>query len=250
MSYILNKYNGDPLTVLEDGTIDVTSSSIGLVGRNYVGYGEVQNENFIHILENFANQGPPLRPLIGQLWYDTGTEASPIKLLKVYNGAQWTPVGSAILAETPPGEGVIDPNDVPNAGSLWLNTITNTLYVYDGNAWKFVGPESAEGFGTTRAVSGTIRDLNNVKKPVIFLVINEVKVGIITNQSFTALTEDVPAGFSADLAAGINLSNLMTVKGSLTGVAEKATRFETTRKIGSRQVIPPPSAARRCDRRP
>ena len=44
MAYIINKFSGGQLVVLEDGTLD-TSTSLGLVGRNYVGYGEIQNEN-------------------------------------------------------------------------------------------------------------------------------------------------------------------------------------------------------------
>jgi hypothetical protein len=49
MPYIINKYSGSELVVLQDGTLD-TSTSIGLLGRNYVGYGEVQNENFLFLL--------------------------------------------------------------------------------------------------------------------------------------------------------------------------------------------------------
>ena len=48
MAYTINKFNGTELVVLEDGTID-TSTSLGLVGRNYVGYGETQNENFVFL---------------------------------------------------------------------------------------------------------------------------------------------------------------------------------------------------------
>ena len=58
MPYIINNYNGSELVVLQDGTLD-TSTSIGLLGRNYVGYGEVQNENFLFLLENFAGTNPP-----------------------------------------------------------------------------------------------------------------------------------------------------------------------------------------------
>jgi len=37
MAYVINKFNGVQLVVLDDGTID-TSTSLGLVGRNYVGW--------------------------------------------------------------------------------------------------------------------------------------------------------------------------------------------------------------------
>ena len=53
-----------------DGTIDSTTD-LKLIGKNYAGYGEVQNENFVFLLENFANANPPARPISGQLWFDT-----------------------------------------------------------------------------------------------------------------------------------------------------------------------------------
>ena len=94
MSYIINKFNGTQLVVLEDGTID-TSTSLGLVGRNYVGYGETQNENYVFLLENFANDAPPSRPIEGQSWFNTSND-----LLHVYDGANWVVVGSATLSAT------------------------------------------------------------------------------------------------------------------------------------------------------
>ena len=55
MPYQINKFNGDQLVVLQDGTLDSTTS-IGLVGRNFAGFGEIQNENFLFLLENFAGK--------------------------------------------------------------------------------------------------------------------------------------------------------------------------------------------------
>jgi hypothetical protein len=52
-----------------------------LVGKNYAGYGEFLDENFIHLLENGANNTAPGAPLTGQLWWDKTNG-----LLKVYNG--------------------------------------------------------------------------------------------------------------------------------------------------------------------
>jgi hypothetical protein len=52
-----------------------------LVGKNYAGYGEFLDENFIHLLENGSNTTAPASPLTGQLWWDKTNN-----LLKVYNG--------------------------------------------------------------------------------------------------------------------------------------------------------------------
>ena len=119
MAYIVNKFSGAQLIVLEDGTID-TSTSLGLVGRNYVGYGETQNENFVFLLENFANESPPSRPLQGQIWFNTTTN-----LTYAYDGAAWSPIGAAVLSATAPTES--------NAGALWLDTTANQLKIYTIN---------------------------------------------------------------------------------------------------------------------
>ena len=96
MAYNINKFNGDVLVVLEDGSID-TSTSLGLVGRNYVGYGETQNENFVYLLENFANDNPPARPLRGQIWFCTADN-----LTYTYTGDAWALLGAAVVRGVAP----------------------------------------------------------------------------------------------------------------------------------------------------
>ena len=63
MGYKLNKTDGSLLVDLIDGQIDTTSSDLTLIGRNYTGFGEVLNENFIKVLENFANTTAPENPI-------------------------------------------------------------------------------------------------------------------------------------------------------------------------------------------
>jgi hypothetical protein len=71
MAYTILKSNGQVLTTIADGTINTSSSSLALPGRNYAGYGSYLDTNFVHALENFANASPPSNPLQGQLWYNT-----------------------------------------------------------------------------------------------------------------------------------------------------------------------------------
>ena len=216
MPYIINRYDGTQLTVLEDGSIN-TTTSIGLIGRNYFGYGEQQNENFIFLLEHFANVNPPARPLNGQAWFDTN-----INLLKVYNGTTWNIVGSAILSDTAP--------ITPTVGSFWLKTPANILYVYSGTDWTFIGPETAEGFGVTRAESTTLLDSTNVQRPVILFKVNGVIVSIASEVAFTLNPSVVIDGF-ANIAAGVTVSSSLTYKGNLDGIAERARQLQTTRSI-------------------
>ena len=56
MSYKLNKTDGSLLVDLVDGQLDTTSSDLTLIGRNYSGFGEFLNENFIKLLENFSKE--------------------------------------------------------------------------------------------------------------------------------------------------------------------------------------------------
>ena len=80
MSYTINRYNGTQIAVVADGTIDATID-LKLIGKNYAGYGEVQNENFVHLLENFANTTQPPKPLPGQIWYDSSNKNINLSLV-------------------------------------------------------------------------------------------------------------------------------------------------------------------------
>ncbi len=216
MAYTINKFNGTELVVLEDGTID-TSTSLGLVGRNYVGYGETQNENFVFLLENFSNTAPPARPLKGQTWFN-----SQSNLLHVYDGAKWAIVGAAVLSTTPP--------DGPSVGELWLRTTDNTLHTWTPSGWAFIGPEAVAGFGTTRARSTSLLDTTGTAHPVILLTVDGTVIGICSSIAFTIAASNAVEGF-LDLESGITLSSLRKFKGSLVGNATSATFLENPRTI-------------------
>ena len=217
MSYIINRFSGTQLVVLDDGTID-TSTSLGLVGRNYVGYGETQNENFVFLLENFANPAPPSRPITGQIWFNTTDNTA-----YAYDNTQWNPIGSATVSATEP------PNT--NAGALWLKTPINQLFTYTGTEWRLIGPESVEGFASTKARSAAINDINGVSRPVIFLETNGVPLAICTSAAFTINSGNSIAGFENNLQVGINLSTSAKINGSVTGNAATATQLQTARLI-------------------
>ena len=70
MAYTIVKSDGTILTTIADGTINTTSTSLGLPGKNYAGYGQPMDTNMVHQLESYANVSPPANPLRGQLWYN------------------------------------------------------------------------------------------------------------------------------------------------------------------------------------
>ena len=74
MSYIINNTRGQVVAVVADGTVNTTATDLSLVGRAVTDYGTFENENYIYLLENFANPTAPLQPVLGQLWYNSATD--------------------------------------------------------------------------------------------------------------------------------------------------------------------------------
>lgn len=171
MAYIINRFGGAQLTAVEDGTIDQTTD-LKLVGKNYSGYGEIQNENFIFLLENFSGSTPPTKALDGQVWYDAGTTK-----LKFWTGTAWKNAGGAEVAPTePPGL---------DEGDLWWNTQTNQLYgKTEENEFVLIGPQAA-GDGTTQLISALVLDNADVSHACIIAVVNDEPVYIIADDHFT-----------------------------------------------------------------
>ena len=152
MAYTINLTNGSVFAVIPDGTVN-TSSSMVLVGKNYAGYGEFLDENFIHLLENSSNSTAPSAPLTGQLWFD-----STSKVIKVYNGTTWKAISSATSSATAPASNT--------TGDLWFDTTNQQLNVWTGTAWLVVGPAYSSSQGLSGAVALTVNDIGSVPHTV------------------------------------------------------------------------------------
>ena len=74
MSYIINNSRGNVVAIVADGTVNTTATDLALVGRALTDYGTYENENYVYLLENFANSTEPLQPILGQLWYNSTTD--------------------------------------------------------------------------------------------------------------------------------------------------------------------------------
>ena len=216
MAYIINKTNGEQLLILEDGRLN-TETSVGLLGKNTIGYGEVQNENFVHLLENFAGRNPPSgKILTGQVYFNTD-----LNQLNVYDGNQWNLIGNAVISDTAPS--------TTTSGAVWLKSTTQQLYVYN-NGWQLIGPEAAQGYGTTQAKTVILLDTVDGAHPVVQIVVNNVVLAICSTDLFTIKAATPVAGFSV-IKPGINISTDVNFKGSLDGNALTASTLKTARKI-------------------
>jgi len=97
MPYPIINSVGTTLATIQDGTVNNSTTSLTLIGKNYAGYGNFLNENFVYLLENFSDSTAPVNPITGQLWYDNFNQ-----LLKLYTGSQWKPISSSQAAATAP----------------------------------------------------------------------------------------------------------------------------------------------------
>jgi len=199
MSYIINKTNGTVLTEVVDGTIDQLTTDLTLVGKNSTSYGELFNENFIRLLENFADTVQPTRPVEGQLWYDA-SEAR----LKVYDGTGFKVTGGTILSPSVPS-GI-------SGGDIWIDTATQRLYFNDGTANLLAGPiyTAQQGMSGWNVVD--IVDTNQINHTTLFLYCGQVLLGIFSSAltPFTPATE-IP-GFTGEIKVGFNSANLTGIK--------------------------------------
>ncbi len=187
MPYQIDRYNGSFFIEVPDRTVDSSSSDLKLIGKNYAGYGEVQNENVLHLLENFRGFSEPRRPITGQIWYDELNNK-----LKFYDDtANWKTVSvTDVSAAAPTGLAAKD------KGNLWYDDTLKQLNVWDGADYVVIGPELAVGFGETKFSSGTIRDNGNVEHAIIKVFNNETVVAVISSTEFDIGVIDEIDGFT------------------------------------------------------
>jgi hypothetical protein len=192
MSYTINLTNGNLLTTIPDGTINTNSTSLTLIGKNYAGYGQFLDDNFVHLLENSANGTQPTTPLTGQLWYNTTAGGS----LQVYNGTVWTPLATNTSSSTQPTN--------PTVGGLWYNSTSQQLNVWTGTEWLLVGPVYTPATGVTGAIPAVIIDQSSVSHTVVEMYVGSSIVGIISKDATFTPANAIP-GFPT-ISPGIQLA--------------------------------------------
>ena len=198
MAYKINNTFGTLLVTLADGTIDVATTDLTLIGKGYAGFGEKLNENLVKLLENFNNTSAPNNKIQGQLWFDQTN-----KTLNVYDGTKFKPAGGPTNSTTAPTNAV--------QGDLWFDTSNTQLYVYNGATWTLIGPTTVAGSGVTQVITEVAPDNTGVNQSYLKLVTNDAVVGVISNLAFTPSSTDttskalITAGF-ASVAQGLQLS--------------------------------------------
>ena len=253
MAYTILKSDGTVLTTIADGTINTTSTSLGLPGRNYAGYGETIDTNFVHLTENFAATSPPSNSLKGQIWYDTSTNVLRVCPTDGAAAANWSTVAStgsggattfsSIVVSGNLTAGNLTATTNSNASAMTTSqlTVSTTANIATGNIvageigtltttaitsgsqstnGTLTGVWTANGAGTANAVAGTAMWVTGGN----LMITGSGAVGIKTDNFYYSNGVSIPLGAAAYSNANV-ASYLPTYTGN---VGTGATVFNGT----------------------
>lgn len=227
MTYTINKTDGNELTKIPDGTLDVTSTALTLIGRNSVAFGESINENFVKLLENFASTTAPENAIKGQIWFDTGTNR-----LFVYDGNGFRASGGPQVSPRVPSP--------LTTGDLWINNDTNQMFMFDGTDLILVGPIYTSNQGVTGFKVDTVLDVDGISHSICQIFVKNVLLGIFSSSSFLPklpipgyglVSKPVRIGFNAAELTNLKFDVLVTRSESILtqeGVAKTANELVFT----------------------
>lgn len=220
MTYIINNTNGSQFAVIADGTIN-TQSSMTLVGKNYAGYGQFLDENFLHLLQNGANSVPPTNPIQGQLWWNT-----TLNQLQIYDGTAFKTVSAATASSSAPTGNSL--------GDLWFDTANQQLNVWNGTVWVLIGPTSSPDQGKTGAFPLTIKDDALADRVVLGLYDANILTAITSfNATFVPQTPvpgfgNVVPGIQLAAPGSPSIPSTIAFTGNLNGTAFSALNITTS----------------------
>ena len=196
MPYTVNKTNSSASPnqyTVQDGVVNA-QTDLSFIGKGYAGYGELIAENFLHLLENFANGDAPSKPITGQLWWDSTNNK-----LKVYTGTTFQNSGGSAPYQSSAPTGM-------SAGDIWIDSDTGQMFFYNGTASVLVGPP-----GTTGTTNGftfsSIVDTSDVTQNVTNIFNDGNRIAIISEDEFTPKT--TISGF-ATIKKGITLTTAIS----------------------------------------
>lgn len=193
MAYTIRNSDGTTLVLLADNTVDQSTTSLALVGKNVSAYGEYFNNNLIKLLTNSADTtaNPPNSPAKGQLWYDIST-----KRLKVYDNG-FKPISGAIVSPEPPAE--------MSTGDMWFDSTNNQLNVYRGSTLYLVGPAFPKSAGDNGWIlpATLIKDTSSNSQQVTLLKSYGQFIGIISKSKFDMSVSDSAVYFNSPAPATV-----------------------------------------------
>ena len=165
-----NQPDGPILVSIPPGESNNTRSSLILFGKNFANYGTALNENFVHIMENFANNHAPANPLEGQLWFDIINQNLKVYQRAEQGGYEWAIVNASSLrgiAESlVPNRMYVSKNgNDNNTGLSWL-TAKRTIKGACDSVEQLIASNSFEqGHVTILVASGDYVEITPITVP-------------------------------------------------------------------------------------
>ena len=186
--YVIHKTDGTIAAAINDGVIDRTND-LALVGKNVSGYGTVVMENFVKLLEHFANDTPPTKPITGELWYDTDN-----KKLMVYQGAAFRTLNAVKVSTSTP--------ELNQDGDLWYDSNNQQLKFYANSQYNIISPIYTSAQGISGPIVTTVQDNIGSSHVITKIYTGGTIIGIFAEEDFTP--SPVIEGFT-DITQGFNL---------------------------------------------
>lgn len=201
MPYIINNTNGIAVATVDDGSIE-DSTSLTFVGKNYSGYGQIQNQNLYHLLENFSSSTAPLNPVTGQLWFDSSSANKRLNLC--YDGKNFKSIATLINQTTDPSLTM-----TPSDGDLWWDASNKQVKAWVGNlgSWSTIGPVSGVG-AVAEWSAASILATDTKSYAVLVGYIGKDPIVVLSNHNFVPVIGSfLYQGYSNGIQSGMNLKN-------------------------------------------
>ena len=180
MPYTITKTDGSILADILDNSVDKASTDLTLVGKSTNNYGLQFNQNFVKLLENFANTSPPKNPMKGQIWYDTSEEK-----IRIWNG-------KAFKEPNRPQISSVEPTLSP--GDIWIDSLRRQLYFNDGQGTTLAGPLYTAQQGLSGNEIVNLVDNTGVTRTIIKLKIGGSLLGVFSKDTFTPGPQNANTG--------------------------------------------------------
>ena len=224
MSYIINNSRGQVVAVVADGTVNTTATDLSLVGRALTDYGTFENENYLDLLEKFANSTAPLQPILGQLWYNSSTD-----VISAYgSGNAWIPLASQEYVQLQKVSPAF--TGIPTAPTAAAGTATTQLATtaFVTNSPVFAGtptaPTPPAGNSSTRLAT------------TAFVTQSPQLAGVPTAPTAAPGTNTAQIATTAFVTAGPQFSGIPTAPTAAN--AASTTQLATTEFVQNQKVSP------------
>jgi hypothetical protein len=202
MAYVVYTSSGTFLTSIPLGIVNSNTTSLSLIGKDVVGYGQYYNQNLVSMLSNFSNVTAPSNPLQGQLWYD-----SRYNKLKVYNNS-WQTVRASLISPTQPvGQ---------DQGELWYDSANKVMNFIDSSGqYNSINSFPRNSVGGWQYPSTPITDNNTLPYKVTLLQNYGQIIGALTTSSFTVSSQQSTTTFALANSSSVELVAGLTIIGNI-----------------------------------